>query len=61
MAKAAKKAAPAKSTESTTPAEAAPKKMTKAEAEEIAKQYVGINGASVPENVQQARNLLKGE
>jgi len=59
MAKATKKAQD-KKTEPKEP-QAAPKKMTKDQAQQIVNRYSGINGPLVPEELKQARKILKEE
>jgi hypothetical protein len=57
MAKATRKAADKKSE----PKDAAGKKMTKDQAQQIVNRYSGINGPLVPEELKQARKILKEE
>jgi len=54
MAKATNKTAPKEE-----PKAAAPKKMTKEQAQQVVNRYSGINGPLIPDELKQARKILK--
>ena len=57
----AKAAAKKSSEESTEEVKTSSKKMTKEQAQAVVDRYSGINGANVPDELKQARAVLKGE